>query len=151
MTVRRAYIPLEPTASASLALQLWVSLDPDDATTTEDSYPPGALFLIENYQWDDEWNPRVFSAYSSLLLLAKSLGDAPEVQRLASTLAAEFRSEANARVLFAQDPIGSLSALGAQFGAERRVKAIYRIRACCVDDIRRTTTAIGYPVVIQGA
>src|SRR5262249_21576997 len=33
----------------------------------------------------------------------------------------------------AQDPVGTLVALGAQFGAERRTRASYRVRATCME------------------
>jgi hypothetical protein len=150
MMARRAYIPLKATVSTYAGLYIWVSLDADDATTTE-YYPPGALFLIEDYRGKTGY-PELMSGYSSLLLLVASLGKTPAYKEFVGTIGA-FRAESDAQRRFAEDPIGTLSTVGAQFGGERRIRAIYRVRASCIEMGRNegSVVTIGYPIIIEEA
>jgi hypothetical protein len=150
MAARRAQLPLKPGASTLPVLNIWVSLHPDDAAT-EYHHPPGTLFLIEDYQGQRD-HPMTVSGFSSLLLFAYSLAEVPTYKEFL-TASGAFRAEAEVKRRFAQDPIGSLSTLGAQFGAERRIRAIYRVRASCVDieGDHGSVVTIGYPIVIEEA
>jgi hypothetical protein len=73
-----------------------------------------------------------------------------------------FHAEKETERRFAQDPVGTLVDLGAQFGDERRIRAIYRVRATCceigdragIESFERgpsTVVTIGYPIVIEEA
>jgi hypothetical protein len=50
---------------------------------------------------------------------------------------------------FASDPIGTLKSIGGVFCPERRITALYRFRACCIDleDKRGGShTVVGLPI-----
>jgi len=108
-------------------LNIWVSMLPDEAQS-EDGWPFGALYLVEDFRGDDD-SPNVHSGYSSLHLLAE------ELQWLKNTAIVDpldkLRFQDDATRLFALDPVGILASMGAQIGPERHIKTIYRIRAEC--------------------
>ena len=139
LLARRARIERE-----GRALNIWVSLHPDEPSSN-DRFPSGALYLIEDFRGDDEYT-NMFSGYSSLWLLAEELNwlvDTP------LDLIAQLRQTDDAMRHFASDPIGSLKSIGAQFGPERHIQTIYRFRASCVDMVKDSLTTIGYPLVIS--
>jgi hypothetical protein len=164
MTARRAHIPVTEQAPTFPGLNLWVSVHPDDEIRVGDN-TPGALFLIEDLC---RGTLIAFSGYSSLVLLMITLGRVPAYRKLVDTWPT-FLAEKEAKRPFAQDPVGTLVALGAQFGAERRIRALYRVRAACAERNDRagieptecgpstnrwrqsSTVTIGYPIVIEEA
>ena len=164
MTARRAHIPVTKQAPAFPGLNLWVSVHPDDEIR-ERYNTPGTLFLIEDLH---RGRLIMYSGYSSLLLLEMTLEPVPVNRKLVDTCRT-LLGEKEAERRFAQDPVGTLVALGAQFGAERRIRAIYRVRASCVESNDRAGTeslkcgpstiedrgssivTIGYPIVIEEA
>jgi hypothetical protein len=139
-------------APAFPGLNLWVSVHPDDDIRVWNC-TAGALFLIEDLH---RGQVIMHSGYSSLLMLVETLAPVPAFRKLVD----KFLAEKKVKRRFAQDPVGTLVALGAQFGAERRIRAIYRVRATCVEIGRRagiaalasdSTVTIGYPIVIEEA
>ena len=121
MWARRAFIPsltvgqMKPEGSS---LRLWVSLHPEVQHESNRGDVVGPLFLIEDFQGDPN-NQFLASGYSSLLLLAKNLRRDHPSSTLGKQLAVFEHEEKESQSRFARDPIGTLTALGAQFGAER--------------------------------
>ncbi|MCH9053256.1 MAG: hypothetical protein IIA72_19725 [Proteobacteria bacterium] len=131
-------------------LNIWVSLRPDEAHSDDDG-PFRTLYLIEDFRGDDDHH-RTYSGYSSLYLLSGELewlkhtpvGDPLE----------KLCKQDDATQHFALDPVGTLAAMGAQIGPERRIMTLYRFRASCLEmeaQDRQAITIIGYPIVIQEA
>jgi hypothetical protein len=113
-----------------------------------DGLPLGTLYLIEDFRGDVD-HPITMSGYSSLYLLASELNWLKQTS-IHEPLNELFGQDSVARN-FALDPIGSLASIGAKVGPAQQIKAIYRLRAACVDSgcgglSGRTT--IGYPIVI---
>lgn len=129
-------------------LNIWVSIRPDKVQS-EERLPSGALYLIEDFRGDDEYH-QSFSGYSSLYLLTEEL--AWLVHTPISDPLEKLRKQDNATQHFALDPLGTLVSIGAQIGPERRIRAIYRFRASCIEmegETTRALTTIGYPIVIH--
>lgn len=142
MTARRCHVPPKDE-KVSRGLNIWISPEPD-GTQPDDACTSGVLFLIEDFR-GDEGMPNCVSGYSSLLQLVGELGSIIENTKLDGVAKQE---EAERR--FGENPIATLSAIGAQFGTERRISAIYRIRATCNEiDAGCAVTTIGYPILIQ--
>jgi hypothetical protein len=172
-TYSEATAVIELTFVTAFARQLWgkrcncrslrVESDTDarqrgELNTQKNS---GALFLLEDFhKCDDDEPPMHFSSYSWLALLADVLGDGKPIALMNNSpqraiLVDALDSE------FAIDPINALSRLGAMFGPERRVTALYRVRAMCMERWEDgglqegkkrpsdfVTTTIGYPLII---
>ena len=135
LSARRARIE-----RADKALNIWVSIRGHEEIM-------GAVYLIEDFRGRDE-SARLFSAYSSLWLLAD------ELKWVAAPIAdpiQQLKQQEKKMRRFASDPIGSLKSIGAEFGPERRIHAIYRFRAACVDETNESLTTIGYPLIIREA
>jgi hypothetical protein len=137
MSARRAAIPPLKNVPNFLGLSLSLSAEPD-----EGRHAYGALFLLEDFRKFDDDPPMQFSSYSWLALLGHVIENT-ELPSLVAGLDSRF----------ATDPIKALSQLGAIFGPEQRVTALYRVRATCMEsqDVppdRFTTTTIGYPLVV---
>ena len=126
-------------------LNIWVSLEPD-LSNSAGEFRVGPLYLIEDFQGDDNY-PRMYSGYSSLYLLAEELDrfdDAPGGNALE-----RLQQQDNATRHFASDPIGALETIGAKFGPKRHVRAIYRVRALCIEENDQAIVTVGYPLVIN--
>jgi hypothetical protein len=165
MSAQRAAIPPNKEVTGFPGLNVWVSVESDtdarqrgELNTQKNS---GALFFLEDFhKCDDDEPPMHFSSYSWLALLADVLGDGKPIALMNNSpqraiLVDALDSE------FAIDPINALSRLGAMFGPERRVTALYRVRAMCMErwedgglqeGKKRPsdffTTTIGYPLII---
>jgi hypothetical protein len=142
MSARKAIIRPQKDMPDSRGLGLWVSTKPDDSTPKI-----GALFLLEDFRGDDgDYSGSRFSSYSWLALLSETL----EVKSLSSDVqTGEHTLTDDLGPGFSADPVDALSRLGAVFGTERRVIALYRVRAACMaheNDFAVTT--LGYPLVI---
>jgi hypothetical protein len=109
------------------------------------------LFLIEDGPHGELTT--ACSGYSGLLLLAQTLVQVPAYKKDVISWRV-FNEENETKRRFAQDPVGTLAGLGAQFGAERRIRALYRVRAICIENGAPTESSvvtIGYPIVIEEA
>ena len=153
MIARRASIPLRQPPALLPALHVWVSVSPE-GTETEGvgRRPSGPLFLIENYQGPREGYEPYLSGYSRLQLLANALGRDPSFQEISQRLFVLDAQEDSLKGLLAQHPVWTLSCLGAELETERRIKAIYRVRASSSDFASdRGPITIGYSIVIEEA
>lgn len=137
MDARRAHIPARKGIPNFDGLNIWVSPKSDPQPKLYEFVPdPGALFLIEDYQCDDDniwWD--VISGYSSLLILVSALRT-----KIADTVLGREIADADSIGLpeglsssFTSDPIETLLSMGAKFGPPRRIRSLYRVRATCLD------------------
>jgi hypothetical protein len=140
MSARRAAIPPRKDFPG---LSLWVSAEPDAGAQDADGNKIGALFLLENFRGSDDSNGLNFSGYSWLAFLAQVV-DASETRGFVlSNMVAGLGRQ------FASNPIEALSHLGTVFAPERRVTALYRVRAVCgAEEQNFALTTIGYPLVV---
>ena len=104
----------------------------------------GALFMIEDFRSkDDNDTSRRYSGYSSLILLVESL-ETPIVTEAFQINNPWDVPEGLTRE-FSSNPIEALSSIGAQFGPPRRIRALYRFRAACID---KGVVTVSYPIAI---
>lgn len=143
MSARKALIRPRTEMPDFRGLSLWVSAQPDGLAHQADhpgDTKVGALFLLEDFPGEDrDYAGFRFSGYSWLVLLSDVLHDVPGVGSLPKDLGSQF----------AADPVTALIELGAVFGPERRVVALYKVRAACMArENGFASTTIGYPLVV---
>jgi hypothetical protein len=143
MSARRTEIkPGTLSADTTRTINLWVSPNPQNRD-------PGALFLIEDYTGpDDSWGR---TSYTALSFLMDTIKETPE------DIFSDGHTDKNlwqdSHREFAADPLGVLGKLGATFGPERRITALYRLRAECQigrdpESPEFRIMTVGYPLVI---
>jgi hypothetical protein len=155
---RRIYIATGQSDSSPSTLNLWISLMDRSASQAKsrDEWQPGNLYLLEDYQGNDQPIRPMGSAYSSLQMLFGSslrggsaftgididLRDALDDQELRKEFVRDF----------SVDPTVALSRLGAQVGPPREIHSLYRIRTTFLDEDIDTEhgsiTTFGYPIFI---
>jgi hypothetical protein len=145
MLARKAIIRPKIEVPDFRGLSLWVSVEPDTVVSGTSGYPAGPLFLLEDFRGDDDVPVVRFSSYSWLTLLAESVDTSfrKSIEAGISHLTEGLGPQ------FASGPIEQLSRLGAVFAPERRIAALYKVRAGCnAQELSLAVATVGYPVVI---
>lgn len=125
-------------------LKIWVSVPAEKSVRKPF---PRAVYLIEDFRGSDDF-PNDVSGYHTLSLLFHELEwvEPPLAEPINQLMLRDRKLRR-----FASDPIGSLKLIGAEFGPERLIHAVYRFRAECFDETTESETTIGYPLVILEA
>lgn len=144
MEARKCHIPLQDGQSTTGALNIWISIQPDDVQPADMRRRTGTLFLIEDFR-GKERHVKCLSGYSSLMLLTEELRPVIDQTQIEA-----FRRQDAAREQFGKNPVDTLADLGAKFGPPRRINAIYRVRATCNETAAEAAvTTIGYPIIVK--
>ena len=153
----RVLVPPNESKFGSLGgFGLWVSSSPMRAPN-DAAIPPGLLCLLEDSPSVDEPSRFAVSAYTAFSSIVVDLGGrfsttvlASAFSRVADSLPL-WRKSVQYMSRFIQRPMETLSDLGCEFGDERAVQVLYRVRAFGPEeaDRRRTVSTFGYPIVIH--
>lgn len=161
MDATRIYIPPRE-ASQFNGLTVWFSGAPDENPEKPSGAddPTGPLYLLQDYQVDDEIRATNVSAASALKTLFYEIqGERSEIiingkpDSLLSTLNSRFPEpdENTFDRMFSSDPESFLTELGARVVDRRFIQCLYRVRRTLNDYYSvpiGSVVTIGYPIVI---